>query len=151
MRISESLLQLYIPQPRICVPWKAQWLGAAIEGFWSDSWAKAAVYCGEMERGAVREETVLGYACGGKPGSQGSKAISLSHMYGGGAITIASLSPHDSISSYYNSEADPSNAEHTEIQSRTPPRCSFKCLMHKTRVEPYSRCFFKCLMHWSTE
>ena len=83
---------------------------------------KAAVYCGEMERGGVKEETVLGYACGGKSGSQGSKATSLSHMYGGGAITLASLSLHASISSYYNSEVDPSSAEHTDLQSRTPPR-----------------------------
>ena len=82
---------------------------------WKDPQARVAVDCGEMDRGDVREETVVENACGGKPGSQGSKAISLSHMYGGGAITIASLSPHDSISSYYNSEADPSNAEHTEI------------------------------------
>ena len=43
---------------------------------------KAAVYCGEMERGVVREETVVGYICGEKPGSHSSKAISLSHMYG---------------------------------------------------------------------
>ena len=83
---------------------------------------KAAVYCGEMEREGVREETVVGYACRGKPGSHGSKVISLSHMYEGETITIASLSPHASISSYYNSEAGPSNAEHTEMQSRTPPR-----------------------------
>ena len=48
--------------------------------------------------------------------------ISLSNMYGGGAITIASLSSHANISSYYSSEADPSKAEHPEIQSRTPPR-----------------------------
>ena len=33
--------------------------------------------------------------------------ISLSNMYGGGAITIASLSSHANISSYYSSEADP--------------------------------------------
>ena len=64
---------------------------------------------------------MVGNACGGKPGSHGSKAILLSHVEGG-AITIASFSPHTSISSYYNSEADPSNAEHTEMQSRTPPR-----------------------------
>ena len=48
--------------------------------------------------------------------------ISLSNMYGGGAITIASLSSHASLSTYYSSDADPSNAEHTDIQSRTPPR-----------------------------
>ena len=65
---------------------------------------------------------MVGYACGGEPGSHISKAISLSHMYVGGAITIASLSPHASISSYHNSEAGPTNAEHSEIQSRTPPR-----------------------------
>ena len=39
----------------------------------------------------------MGNACGGKVGSHGSKAILLSH--GDGAITIASLSPHASISS----------------------------------------------------
>ena len=27
------------------------------------------------------------------------------------------------------------------------PGCSFKCLMHKTRVEPHSQYSFKCLMH----
>ena len=60
-------------------PLKAQWLAAGVSGFWSNSRVKAAVYCGEMERGGVREETVVGYACGGKPGSHGSKAILLSH------------------------------------------------------------------------
>ena len=54
-----------------------------------------------------------------QPWKQGN--ITESHV-GGGAITVASLSPHASISSYYKSEADPSNAEHTEIHSRTPPR-----------------------------
>ena len=51
---------------------------------------RAAVDYGEKDRGDVREETVVGNACGGKPGSHGSKAILLSHV-GGGAITIASL------------------------------------------------------------
>ena len=32
----------------------------------------------ESDQGDVREETVVGNACGGKPGSHGSKAI-LSH------------------------------------------------------------------------
>ena len=40
---------------------------------------RAAVSCGEMDRGDVREETVVGKACGGEPGSNGSKAILLSH------------------------------------------------------------------------
>ena len=41
--------------------------------------ARAAVVCGEMDEGDVREETVVGNACGGKLGSHGSKAILLSH------------------------------------------------------------------------
>ena len=75
-----------------------------------------------MEREGVREETVVGYACGGESCSHEGKVISLSNMYGGGAITIASLSSHASLSTYYSSDAGPSNAEHTDIQSRTPPR-----------------------------
>ena len=35
--------------------------------------------CGETDRGLVREEIVVGNACGGKPGSHGSKRILLSH------------------------------------------------------------------------
>ena len=40
---------------------------------------RAAVDCGEMDRRDVREEIVVGNACGGKPGSHGSKEILLSH------------------------------------------------------------------------
>ena len=40
---------------------------------------RAAADSEEMDRGDVREETVVGNACGGKPGSHGSKAILLSH------------------------------------------------------------------------
>ena len=43
---------------------------------------RAVVDCGEMDLGDVREETVVGNACGGKPGSQGSKAILLSQRRG---------------------------------------------------------------------
>ena len=42
---------------------------------WSNPRARAAVDCGED----VRDEAVVGNACGGKPGSQGSKVILLSH------------------------------------------------------------------------
>ena len=59
---------------------------------------RAAVDCGEMDRRDVREETMVGNACGGKPGSHGSKAILLSHVVGE-TITIASFSPHASINS----------------------------------------------------
>ena len=40
---------------------------------------RAAVDCGEMDQGDVREEIVVRNACGGKLGSNGSKAILLSH------------------------------------------------------------------------
>ena len=43
---------------------------------------RATVDCRETEQGDVREETVVGNACGGKPGSHGSKAILLSHALG---------------------------------------------------------------------
>ena len=49
---------------------------------WSNPSERAAVDCGQTDRGDVREETVVGNACGGKPGSHGSKAILLSHAYG---------------------------------------------------------------------
>ena len=62
---------------------------------WSNPRARAAVDCGETDRGDVREEIVVGNACGGKLGSHGSKVILLSHV-GGGAITTASLSPQGS-------------------------------------------------------
>ena len=64
---------------------------AGVWGVWSDPRARAAVDCGGTDGGDVREETVMGNACGGKPGSQGSKAILRSHVVGG-TITTASLS-----------------------------------------------------------
>ena len=41
---------------------------------------RAAVGCGERDRGDMREEIVVGNACGGKSGSHGGKAIPLSHV-----------------------------------------------------------------------
>ena len=41
---------------------------------------RAAVDCGEMDGGDVREKIVVRNACGGKLGSHGNKAILLSHM-----------------------------------------------------------------------
>ena len=46
---------------------------------WSNPRARAAVDCGETDGGDVREEIVVGNACGGKLGSHGNKAILLSH------------------------------------------------------------------------
>ena len=40
---------------------------------------RAAIDYGEANRGEVREKIVVGNACAGKLGSQGSKAILLSH------------------------------------------------------------------------
>ena len=60
---------------------------------------KAAVDCGEMDQGEVREEIVAGKCLWRKvrqPWKQGDTAES---CVGCGDITIASLSPHTSISS----------------------------------------------------
>ena len=62
-------------------------LEGTASGNWSlgiveQSQARAAVDCGEMDWGNVREETVVGNACGGKPGSHGSNVILLSHAKG---------------------------------------------------------------------
>ena len=46
---------------------------------WSNPRARAAVDCAETDQGEVREETVVGNAYGGKPGSHGSQGILLSH------------------------------------------------------------------------
>ena len=48
-------------------------------GLWSNPRERAAVYCGEMAGGEVREETKVGNGYGGKPGSHASKAILQSH------------------------------------------------------------------------
>ena len=47
---------------------------------WSNPRARAAVDCRETNCRDMREEIVVGNACGGKPGSHRSKAIVLSHM-----------------------------------------------------------------------
>ena len=79
MRIRQSLLQPYIPQTGTQAPRKRS------------SWELEFRNCGAIpgrglllavkrrDRGDIREEAVVGNACGGKPGSHGSKAILLSH------------------------------------------------------------------------
>ena len=47
-------------------------------GVWSSPRARAAADCGETDPGDVREETVVGNACGGKLGSH-RKVMLLSH------------------------------------------------------------------------
>ena len=58
---------------------------------------RAAVDCGEMKQRDVREETVVGSACGGKPGSHGSKAILLLSHALGMEPSPWPLSPHTGI------------------------------------------------------
>ena len=41
---------------------------------------RAAADCGETDQGDVREETVAGKGCGGKPGNHGSKGTLLSQV-----------------------------------------------------------------------
>ena len=47
---------------------------------WSNPSARAAVDYRETDQGDVREEIMVGNACGGKLGSHGGKEILLSHM-----------------------------------------------------------------------
>ena len=68
-----------MPRTGMRVPWKVQQLGARDQEVWNYPRVKAAVDFGEMDRGEVMEETVMGIACGGKVGSQGSKVILLSN------------------------------------------------------------------------
>ena len=60
----------------------------SLEGTGAGSWrlgtveesqGKASVDCRETDRGDVREEIMVGSACGGTPGSPRSKAILMSH------------------------------------------------------------------------
>ena len=53
--------------------------GSWRSGIVSNPRARTAVDCGEMDWGNVREETVVGNACGGKSGSHRSEKIPLSH------------------------------------------------------------------------
>ena len=73
MRIRQSLSQLYIPQTGTQVPWSVQRLGTEVQGLWSNPKARAAVDCREMDLGDVREETVVGNACGGKLDNHGRR------------------------------------------------------------------------------
>ena len=86
MRIRQSSLKPYTPRtgaqiPRDCgaIPGRGLLLTA--------------------ERG-VREEIVVGNACGGKPGGHGSKAMLLGLGVAGGASPVASLPPQASVGSW---------------------------------------------------
>ena len=61
---------------------RRQCLGADLYGLWSNPMARAAVDCREAELGDMRQQVVVGNACGRKSSSHGSKAILLSHASG---------------------------------------------------------------------
>ena len=84
---------------------------------------RAAVDCRETEQGDVWEETVVRNACGGKPGSHGSKAILLSHALG------VEPSPQP---------LSPPTA--SALAAGTPDTLNY-------RVGPHPGCPFECLMH----
>ena len=75
---------------------------------------------GDSDRGAVREETVVGNASGGKRGMEARQycwviCSGWSHQH---SLSLPTCQ-HPELN---NSEAGPSNAWHAERQSRTPPR-----------------------------
>ena len=72
---------------------------------WRNPRARAAVDCRETDQGDVREEIVVGNACGGKPGQPWKQGDIAESCVRGGAIITSSLSPH-----LNNREDDPSNA-----------------------------------------
>ena len=79
MRIRQSLPQPYIPQTGT-VSVEGSAAGSCSLEIVEQFQGRVAVDCGETDQGDVREEIVVGNACGGKLGSHGSKVILLSHM-----------------------------------------------------------------------
>ena len=144
IRIRQSLPQSYIPQTGMQVPWKAQRLGAGVQGLWRNPWWTVDQGKGCCWLPRDRWRGCEGGDCGGKclwrktrqPWKQGSTAES--HIEGG-AITIASLSSHASTGTWaierlahqmpdalnYKqdpSQGAPSSAWCDELKSRTPAR-----------------------------
>ena len=64
---------------------------------------RAAVDCGETDRGDVREEIVVGNACGGKPGDTAKSCTGWSHH---NSLSLPT-GQHQQLN---NREAGPSNA-----------------------------------------
>ena len=109
MRIRQFLRQPYMCWAGMQAFWKGQWLGAGDWGLWSNLRARAAVDCGETDRGDAREETAVGNACGGKLGQPWKQGDTAESCTGGGAITIASLPPTRQYWQLNNREVGPSN------------------------------------------
>ena len=95
---------------------------------------KADADWGETDQAVVREEILVGNACGGKQGSHGSKGILLSHAQG--------VEP----------SGQPLSApthQHWQLNKRQACHQTPDALNH--RVGPQPGCHFKCLIHGSTE
>ena len=89
---NQTVLAAAIHTPTgILVSWKVQWLGAGVHGLWGNPRARAGVDCGETDRGDVREKTVVGNVCGGKPGKPWKQGDTAESRVGGGVIAMASL------------------------------------------------------------
>ena len=79
--ITQKILATAIHTPvRDVGPLEGTAAGGWSAGIVEESRVRSVVDGGEMALGDMREETVVGNACGGKPGSLGSKAILLSHV-----------------------------------------------------------------------
>jgi len=69
---------------------------------------RASIDCEETDQGDMREEIVVGYSCGGKPGSYRSKVILLSHTWWVEPSPYLSL-PTQQHQQLNNTEAGPSS------------------------------------------
>ena len=64
------------------VPWNVWQIGSRIQGLESNPRERFAVYYGEMARGDMKEEIMVGNIFGGKLGCRGGKVILQSHTQG---------------------------------------------------------------------
>ena len=81
MRITQTILAAAKHAPdRDMGPLEGTEAGSWSVGLWSNPRVRSAIDRRETIQWDGREEIVVGNACEGKPGSQGSKAILLSHV-----------------------------------------------------------------------
>ena len=79
MRVTQTILATAIHTPvRDVGPLEGTAAGSWSVGIVEGSRERSAVDGGETARGDTRKETVVGNACGGKPGRLGGKVILLS-------------------------------------------------------------------------
>ena len=81
MRITQTIIAIAIcTTDRDISPLESTVAGSWNLGMENNPRVRSAVDCGKTSQGDVREEIVVGNACGGKSGSHGSKTVLLSHM-----------------------------------------------------------------------